>query len=487
MDLDKILCEIGEFGNYQKKLILLVFLPCMFPCAFHAYNQLFMAISPPHCCISKNLHDERGNFSYHNDDTCIDGYKPMNLGDFNLNIMTKEFLICESDLRLTIGLVLFGTAGFIGSYLFGYLQDRIGRQAAFFSYLVIESFFGIGTAFAGSYWSWLIFRCGVGFTVPAILSTPHVLPFELVGPKYRTRCTIYSNIAYSLALVALAAVVYVFRNWRFLSLATSFPFLFFFIYFWYMPESPRWLLATGRYQRAIVVLKKIAKHNGTELKDEHLSQLKKGFEGEKQDYLLKKSKQYGVRDLFIRKTLRKKTLIITFIWFTNTSVYVGLSYYAPALSGDRFFNFFLAGISELPTYIVLWPTMERYGRREILCSSMLIGGIACLMTSIASGSQDTVRLLYCIGKMGISSSYVVLPLFASELFPTVVRGIGLSVGSVAGMLGPIFIPLVNYWGIGSCLPLILMGVLLVFGGLFSLLLPETKNIHLPETISEDGQ
>ena len=55
---------------------------------------------------------------------------------------------------------------------------------------------------------------------------------ELVGPSKRTVVTILSNIAYSLSLVALAGVVYLVRDWRQLALATSVPFVSFFLYWW---------------------------------------------------------------------------------------------------------------------------------------------------------------------------------------------------------------------------------------------------------------
>lgn len=287
---------------------------------------------------------------------------------------------------------------------------------------------------------------------------------ELVGPKHRVFCTIVLNIAYSIGLVLLAGIVYLVRDWRYLSLSVSLPLLLLFTCFFILPESPRWLVATGKYRRAARIMKIMARLNRKEIPDNYEEVLRRYFEPavsaqhqqqqqqpQKPGKIQEESKpNIGVWDLFRTANMRAKTLIITFIWFSNTCVYVGLSYYAPALGGDEIWNFFLAGVVELPTYLFLWPGLSCIGRRWILCISMLVGGIACLLTFLVQENKFVMLSLYCIGKMGISSAFVVLPLAASELYPTVIRGLGMSISSVIGMIGPIVIPVINYMVICEC-------------------------------------
>lgn len=278
--------------------------------------------------------------------------------------------------------MLFGVGGLIGNFIFGYLQDTWGRRPSFYLYLIIEITAGILSSFAWNYTTWLISRIIVGFTVPAILASPYVLAIELVGPQRRVFCTIVTNIAYSIGLVILSGIVYLVRDWRLLSLAVSIPLMLLFTCFCILPESPRWLVATQKYKEAAKIMKLMSRFNGKQISIDYEKLLSE--RGHKLKEISEKNSinSYGIRDLFATPNMFRKTVIITFIWFANTSVYVGLSYYAPTLGGDEIWNFFLAGAVELPTYLILWPSLHYFGRRWILCVSMLIGGVACMSTFI---------------------------------------------------------------------------------------------------------
>ena len=75
---------------------------------------------------------------------------------------------------------MFGASGLVGNYIFGYVQDTLGRKPAFYIYLLIQCIFGIATAFADHFWIWFWFRIAVGFTVPAILASPYVIGETIV-------------------------------------------------------------------------------------------------------------------------------------------------------------------------------------------------------------------------------------------------------------------------------------------------------------------
>lgn len=169
----------------------------------------------------------------------------------------------------------------------------------------------------------------------------------------------------------LAGVAYLIRDWVQMCLYTSVPFLLYFLYIIVMPESPRWLLAKGKFEEALKVLEIMARVNEKTLPESFCIKLQERVEADKLR-TKKEIKNIGAFDLCRTPNMRLKTFLITLNWFVNETVYLGLSYYGPSLGSDQYLSFFLSSLVEIPSYLFSWFIMDRWGRRWPLCTLMIL-------------------------------------------------------------------------------------------------------------------
>ncbi|XP_055386650.1 carcinine transporter [Condylostylus longicornis] len=529
-DLDEILPSIGEFGKYQKLLVFGICLPACIPCGFCAFNQLFMADVPDdYWCRVPDLFsysvEEKLNWSIpiiiddngdsvhskcyryavnwreiirNNDmstfspnsswptEYCRDGWE-FDTTTVYSSIVIDYNLVCDDDILPTVGLAALNTGGPIGVFLFGLLNDRHGRRLAYFLCLATLLLGSFITAASPDFWTWAFSRVIVGLTIPAVYQIPFIIALELVGPNYRSFVTVMTCTFYCVGIILLSGVTYIVRDWVDLCLYTSVPFLTYFLYIFVMPESPRWLLMKGKLEQALKVLETMARVNGKQFPVTFKEKLEARVLLNRTQKK-KKPKNVGVFDLCRTPNMRLKTILITLSWFANETVYLGLSYYGPALGSNQYFSFFLSAAVEIPSYLCCWFVMDRCGRKWPLSLSMILGGISCVFTVLLpDDAVNETLILYLISKALLSASFLIIYPFAGELYPTEVRGIGIGISSYIGGLGLIVIPFITYLGKENLrLPLVIMGCVSVLGGLTGLRLPETLNAKLPQTL-EDGE
>lgn len=193
-------------------------------------------------------------------------------------------------------------------------------------------------------------------------------------------------------------------------------------------------------------------------------------------------------DVFRYPNLRRKFLILTFDWVSLGVVYNSLSYNTPNLGVDDYLAFFIGGAVELPSYVLAWRCMERLGRRWVLCAFMCVGGLACLSCVLVPESWPWITVsLAMLGRLCAASSFAVFYVMIGELLPTVLRAQAMGTASFISGLGLLACPYIVHLAIyARALPLIIMGILSVVGGITSLFLPETLNQPLPQTLG-DGE
>lgn len=534
MAYDDVILRMGEFGRYQRRVYLLLCLPAI-SCAFHKLVGVFLGAKMDTRCLLPYESIENATYSLPQDvmnasfpwdyelkgwsqclrrDPILDansqgqdnswpvqtpigshelakteGVKPCegyvyDRSKYKSSTTSEWNLVCDRAWLRATGDSLFMVGVMLGSMIFGALSDRFGRRPIFFLSLVIQLAGGILVAIAPEFISYVIFRLIVGSTTSGVFLVAYVIALEMVGPKKRLVAGVGCQLFFTTGYILTAGFAYMITDWRMLQVGITIPSIVFLFYWWFIPESARWLLMKGRAQEAKDLLQRASKENGVEIPREALDTLlSNNSEDSTPD-----SKKASLFDLFRYPNLRRKSLLLFFNWLVNSGTYYGLSWHASNLGGNDYVNFLISGLVEVPAYTFLIFTLNRWGRKVILCGCMLISGLALLATLFVPADKPwMVVTLAMIGKLAITSSYGAIYVFTAEQFPTVIRNVGLGASSTFARIGGVIAPYVNHLSeIWTPLPLVIFGSCALTGGVMSLLLPETLNKKLPESI-QDGE
>merc|ERR1719288_289816 len=272
------------------------------------------------------------------------------------SIVTDWHLVCE---RLPLLSTVQGSCMggvFVGCIIFGWASDKFGRRPTMLVACVIQALSSLICAFSVNYIMFIFSRFLVAFSVSGVFECGFVLVTEICGPKYRTYFGILTQFPFGIGAALLPIIAYFIRSWQSLQLAISVPCVLLGLYYFFVPESPRWLMAEGRIDEAIKILKDGAKRNGKSLpaSDEEIKEMMQAMFEEQEDekqsvevHKTTKQKLYEVfKELIIlveTPEMRKRTLNIFYSWLIVAMVYYGLSFNSKNLGGDRYVNGFISG------------------------------------------------------------------------------------------------------------------------------------------------
>lgn len=423
----------------------------------------------------------------------------------------------------------------VGGCVWGVLADRRGRRSVLVVSLAVNGTFGAVASLAPTFWLFLLLRffsgVGVGGSIPVIFSY-----FSEFQPCLRRGAMISALATFWMAgNIFAAGVAWLviprtslnadwgwldFQSWRLFVVLCSIPSLSSALIFsLFMPESPKFLMEAGREMEALSVFQKIYQLNrGATIpfpasglmirpKDDKVKN-RPSHSGSRLQRFISQLKQALVplKQLFVRP-LASRSVVLLIIFFCISFGYYGLWMWFPELfkraedGGSPCANMsraqntenencypvktavymegFIMAASNLPGNIFTILLMDRIGGKILLFISLLVSGVSVFIIYVVKTKTQSL-IVSCVFSGVSVISWNALDVVGTELYPTQLRssalGVFTGVGRVAAIMGNVvFGQLVD----SSCaVPLLMVCVLLLAGGLAALCLPQTKQTQL---------
>nr|XP_039270512.1 organic cation transporter protein-like [Styela clava] len=377
---------------------------------------------------------------------------------------------------------------FMGSAACGILMDKFGRNTARLICCIVFIVSGCIASFVPLFGVYLVFRVIMAGSGLAVYLCVFTYVTEISPKEYRTFfvtvCAVISGVSHTI----LPLLAYPFRSWRSLCLVNSLlatPFLG--IYF-LIPESPRWLICNGREDDAREVLKRIAKSKNVELNEEVFHKIQSNKDSEE----CESKKKYFYTDIFRMANMRMITIIIMLDWFVVSMVFYGLTLNVGRLAGDPYINATANAFIEVLGYSTYFIVARKIGSKTTTALAYFLGAICCistmLLTEFSCGNQDMIeagRWIAISGKFFASWAFQGIYQLTVTLHPTVTRGKGMALGSMAARVGSMIMPFTLQ--IQNSIPWLtqtIFGTLAFIACSATMLLPETRSLSLLTTVDE---
>jgi SP family arabinose:H+ symporter-like MFS transporter len=407
-----------------------------------------------------------------------------------IGYLSRFFHLDAAGIGWAAGCALVGCIAGCGAA--GTVADYLGKKKGLALCAVCFAVSSVGMMFASSLHQFVFWRLigGVGIGAASVISPNYIA--EIAPTRVRGRCVTLYQLGIVVGILAAVFVNMLIQRmgdeawnvttgWRWMFFAGVVPAILFGLMILPAVESPRWLMKVGHRDQAIAVLAKI---NGVEAARRETAEI--------QDSLA--TEEGHISELFT--TFRRPLLLgIMLAGLQQISGITPLFSFLPEIfrsagtaTSDAFFQSVLVSlINLLFTLFALW-LVDRAGRK-----TLILAGTAVQFVSFA-----LVGWLYHIHGSGLAVLICVMSFVAghafgngvacwviiSEIYPTKVRGRGMSIATTAlwlvGYLGNQLFPIMQkhlgsagtFWcfSAGALLTIILVGWLI----------PETKGRSLEE-------
>ncbi|CAB3220802.1 unnamed protein product [Arctia plantaginis] len=285
----------------------------------------------------------------------------------------------------------------------------------------------------------------------------------------------------SLSGVLMAIIAWIVPYWRHFLRVIYAPCLLFLLYIFLLDESIRWLLITGRKNEAKNIIREATKMNKVDITEAEIDNI---------SYVKRTEGDIGLLKV-LKVTFSSRKLVARIggcvcMWIVTLFNKYVLILNSVELEGNKYINYGLTQISELPASFLLVFILNKFKRRIPLTVSFLLTGVFCgARAFVPKGHIVLSTFLFLVGKFMAAISSAIVYLYTAELFPTQTRStmhsLCSSIGRTATILAPQTPLLMRYW---YGLPSLLVGVLSLVTGLLVLMMPDTAEDVLPDTVFE---